>query len=532
MKIRICLELLSKKIVIGGSLVFVSLSVNDVKANKDEDNRRRFDSLYFETAVNISARDINRAIEISDSLYRHSTQDIHRLKALMLTSSLSQQKGDIRKSVHYAETADKIAVKNKFYDWEARIAGFLSTQYRLMGLYDQGKVYLEKGQRVSEHIENDQIRKLYLGLIYQETAYYEIEYDNYDKAYKSIARAEGYFKLISDEVNKNYFFATNEELFGRTCIGLKEWDEALSHYNSAIERLKKVTQQDAMINGFVYSGLGRVYLEKKAYQQAFENLQKAEQIVEQSDHLELKIEVYKTLSEYYKQADDYGNYSIYNDKYIDAFQLNEKNKKQSIDSFVNSIQLRDKSLSYNRNVFIAISISLFVFIILTLIWHRRSKKRDFERFKLIMNRIRDGLKTDASLTEVPEKTESKDKKRLMSEVVEVKLLSDLDEFEKSEKYTDKQISLPILAGILNTNTKYLSHVLNTHKNKDFNTYINELRVKYIIEEIEKNEAFKNYKISYLAEKAGFSSHSKFSAIFKSVTGFSPSTFLEYLEKSK
>ena len=89
----------------------------------------------------------------------------------------------------------------------------------------------------------------------------------------------------------------------------------------------------------------------------------------------------------------------------------------------------------------------------------------------------------------------------------------------------------MLAGMLNTNTKYLSHVLNTYLNKDFNSYINELRIRYIIAKIEQNDVFKNYKISYLAEEAGFSSHSKFSAIFKSVTGFSPSTFLDYLEKS-
>lgn len=515
------------------SVLFILLLSLKTFAQKEKDNK--FDSIYFETAVNVLARDINKAIKISDSLYHHSTSEIHQLKALMLSSTLFQQKGEIKKSIDYALSAEKIAVKNKFYDWEARIAGFLSTQYRRVGLYDQGEVYLEKGKRVSKLIENEQIKTLYLGLIYQETAYYEMEYEHYQDAYKAVESAGNYFNLITDEINKNYFFATNEELFGRTCIGLKKWDEALSHYNNAMERLQKVTQQDAMIKGFVYSGLGRSYLEKKYYQQAFENLQKAAQIVEQSDHLELKIEVYKTLSEYYKLKDDYNNYSIYNEKYIDAFHLNEKKKKQSIDSFVNAIQLRDKSLYYNRNILFGVSIGLFVIIILTLLWHRRSKKRDFGRFKVIMKRIKNQSKEEEKeviVTDSSEKEESKDKKRLISEIVEVKLLGDLDEFEKSAKYTDKQISLAMLAGILNTNTKYLSYVLNTHKNKDFNTYINELRVQYIIEEIEKNEALKNYKISYLAEKAGFSSHSKFSAIFKSVTGFSPSTFLEYLEKSK
>ncbi len=167
---------------------------------------------------------------VSDSLYRNSEKEIHRLKALMLSSTLFQQKSEMKKSIQFAEKADEIAVKNKFYDWEARIAGFLSTNYRQIGLYDQGEKYLEKGKKVSKLIENDQIKTLYLGMIYQETAYYALADNNYQKAYKSVERAADYFEKISDEVNKNYFLATNEELFGRSCLGLKRWNEALEHY--------------------------------------------------------------------------------------------------------------------------------------------------------------------------------------------------------------------------------------------------------------------------------------------------------------
>lgn len=531
MKRHICLDPFST-ILLTVQGIFMILLLSATALAQTNKTANKFDSIYFETAVHVSATDINRAIAIADSLYTNSESELHQLKALMLSSTLFQQKGELKKSIRYATMADKIAVKNKFYDWEARIAGFLSTQYRILGLYDQGEVYLEKGKNVSKLIENEQIKILYLGLIFQETAYYEMEYSQYERAHKAVKTAEGYFVRLTDEVNKNYFLATNEELFGRTCIGLKRWDEALKHYNTAIERLEKITQQDAMLNGFVNSGLGRVYFEKKEPELAMEHLKKAEQIVQQSDHLELKIEVYKTFSDYYKSEDDYKNYSVYHDNYMDAFQANEKKKKQSIDNFVNTIQQRDKSLSFNYRILVIVSIFLVLMSVTTVIWHRKSKQRDFERFKLIMKKLKEQNRGEESpIANLEEEPAGKDKKRLISEAVEAKLLSDLDEFEKTARYTDNQISLPMLAGILNTNTKYLSYVLKTHKSKDFNTYINELRIRYIIAKIEQNDVFKNYKISYLAEEAGFSSHSKFSAIFKSVTGFSPSTFLDYLEKS-
>lgn len=516
------------------TLLFICLSVYSVNS-QNKNVHHKFDSIYFATAVTISAQDINKAIKIADSLYQNSTLEIHQLKALMLSSTLFQQKGDIKKSVQYAVKADSIAVKHEFYDWEARIAGFLSTQYRLMGMYEEGEEYLEKGKNVSAKIENDQMKKLYLGMIFQETAYYEIEYGQYKKANKAAKTADHYFKqLTNNEQDRNYFLATNEQLLGRIYIGLKKWDVAFHHYNQSLEKLKQVTQENAVLSGFIYSGLGRVYLEKKQLSLAYENLQKAEEIVEQSDYLELKMEVYKTLADYYLLSKDYEKHSEYNNRYVEALELSEKKKKESISDFVNVTKSKGKTLIYDRNVLLIISFALLVIIALTISWHRRSQKRNFDRFKLVLNELKKNQFQKASETEVSETVVKKetDQKKMMSETVESKLLMSLEKFEKGTKFTDKQISLPILAGILNTNTKYLSYILNTHKNKDFNSYINELRIKYIIEKIETNEAFKNYKLSFLAEECGFSSHSKFSAVFKSITGFSPSTFLEYLEKTK
>ncbi|MDF3026441.1 MAG: helix-turn-helix protein AraC type [Fluviicola sp.] len=515
------------------TLVFTCFSVSSVGAQKAAD-QRKFDSIYFATAVTVAAEDINKATRIADSLYRHSKPEIFRLKALMLSSSLFQQKGDIKKSVQYAVKADSIAVSQQFYDWEARIAGFLSTQYRIMGLYEEGEEYLEKGKNVSNKIENEQMKKLYLGMIYQETAYYEIEYEKYKKAYKAAKTADNYFKQLTySEQDRDYFLATNEQLLGQICTELKKWDEAYDHYTKAQEKLTKVTQENAMLSGFIYSGLGRVYLEKNDLKAAFENLQKAEKIVEKSDYLELKIEVYKTLADYYQLSKDFAKYSEYNDKYVESLELSEKKKKESITDFVKTTKSEGKVLAYNKNVLLIVSIALCVLVVLIIIWHRRSRKRDRERFREVMNRMKQAQLDREQEKLQPEVSEKKDPNRkIMSDAIEAKILKDLKDFESGNKYTDKQISLSMLAGMLNTNTKYLSHVLNTYLNKDFNTYINELRIKYIIEKIEQNEKFKNYKLSVLAEECGFSSHSKFSAVFKSVTGLSPSTFLAYMEESR
>ena len=87
-----------------------------------------------------------------------------------------------------------------------------------------------------------------------------------------------------------------------------------------------------------------------------------------------------------------------------------------------------------------------------------------------------------------------------------------------------------MANQFKVNSKYVSQIINFYKEKDFNNYINELRIKYIINKMIDDEAYLNYKIAYLAEDAGFSSHSKFSTIFKQVTGNSPSVFIQKRKK--
>ena len=51
---------------------------------------------------------------------------------------------------------------------------------------------------------------------------------------------------------------------------------------------------------------------------------------------------------------------------------------------------------------------------------------------------------------------------------------------------------------------------------ELNIAINKLRINFIVEKLKSDPNFINYKISYLAETSGFSSHSTFATIFKSI----------------
>ncbi|ULT23664.1 helix-turn-helix domain-containing protein [Sphingobacterium sp. E70] len=89
------------------------------------------------------------------------------------------------------------------------------------------------------------------------------------------------------------------------------------------------------------------------------------------------------------------------------------------------------------------------------------------------------------------------------------------------------MSLGDLADLLSTNQRYASYIVNMVTGQDFNNYVQQARIAYLIERVERDPELLNVKFSILAESAGFSSISKFSSVFKSVMGVPPS---EYFQK--
>ncbi|WP_260233990.1 helix-turn-helix domain-containing protein [Elizabethkingia miricola] len=119
---------------------------------------------------------------------------------------------------------------------------------------------------------------------------------------------------------------------------------------------------------------------------------------------------------------------------------------------------------------------------------------------------------------------------LISEAKESELLEKLNQFETGTDFMAKNFTLSNLASILDTNTKYVHYLLKAHRNKNFNDYINGLKIKYIVHCLCKEPKFQNYKISYLADIGGFSSQSRFAYIFKKEVGLSPSEFIRTLKR--
>ena len=110
------------------------------------------------------------------------------------------------------------------------------------------------------------------------------------------------------------------------------------------------------------------------------------------------------------------------------------------------------------------------------------------------------------------------------------MLLRLNAFEQQKGYLSTTVSLSSLSKILETNSSYLSKIINHSKGKKFKNYLNDLRVAHAHIELKNNPQQRKYTIEAIAFDFGFKSAENFSKKFKAVYGMYPSRYLRELEK--
>ena len=128
----------------------------------------------------------------------------------------------------------------------------------------------------------------------------------------------------------------------------------------------------------------------------------------------------------------------------------------------------------------------------------------------------------------PSSLEPEPKKLIKSfEISEEKLelLQDkIETYSLTKPYLNPEFSLSVMSANTDIPVHHLSYYFNEHLNINFNTWKNDLKINFVIEQIEKgnNELL---TLDALAKQAGFVSRTTFLNAFKQKTGLTPSEYL-------
>lgn len=478
-----------------------------------------FDSVYVETATSVAAEDLDKALFLADSLLLKSENIYQEMKAFMLLATLHLRSGKEDKSLAYAEQAADLASKGMFTHWQVRIAGFLSTTYRSVGLTTEARRYLKKAEILNAGLKDTGSYFSTQLMIHQERAYFLMEEEkNYNAALEELEEAQKIWTYIyTSPQEKNRFKATIYQMMGECYLHL---DELILAEKMLRESLRIMESHPSGLLPFIWRLLGDLEVKRKNYKEGLDNYLIAGKEIKNSNNFNAQISLEASLMNYYAEIGNEKVELLHRTQYLELLKRKVEHTKAISNAVIDllnesKLQENDKRPPFLYSVIGLLSILTFLAVVL---YSRRQKKKS--------------IIVQTSLSTSRKDISKETNKVAIAKETEDHLLAMIEDLEIKEFYLEEKMSLAILASKLDTNTKYIAYIVNKYKGKDFKTYVNELRVKKFLEDSLDKPKILNYKFSYIAQQYGFASHRSFSNAFKEHMQLSPSEYVNHLKEKE
>ena len=468
------------------------------------------------------------AIRIAEYVSNNAINNDQLVQAAYLLTRSYYMQGNYNEALKVGLMFSNEAFDN-YSDSQIKLDVLISKILKELELSELAEKYIQKAIQESQKATNETIRIWVKGKVLQ----HNINSDSEETAKQSLERLH----KAKNELNKikpaEHSFQMGNVDLEIASIHLQEFQlDSVPYYLDTAYAESKKEKPGNYLEMKCLLEYGNYLFLKKQHKAAIDSLESAQRIAEKFTNIDQQVSTSQAVADNYLALN---NLDAFNHQNEITKTLNDSQTEVGNDA-VNSVfnivtndqieKLKETNSIFLWNTFILGGVFLFLLLLWGFLAFRyRLKTKQYENF---IRYFEDKKK--------PEPASSHKEKAVKPSVVpkemEEKLLEKLKDFENSTDFTKQETSLSRLALQFETNTKYLSEVVNIHKQKNFNTYINELRINYIIDKLKNDPTYLQYKISYLAEDSGFSSHSLFASIFKSVTGIPPITFINILRDKK
>lgn len=350
----------------------------------------------------------------------------------------------------------------------------------------------------------------------------------------------------SASINKNSYDLSLYSFLSGT------YDLKQKKYKTAITKLSKVYEDLIKINGnnadYALYNLGTAYDGLKNKEKAVETYIKLDSNIQKTDVTfpELR-SVYTYLIDYYKEKDNIEKQLYYIDRFLKIdkkldeqfrYLSTELPKKYDTPNLLQEKENIINELKKKKFLFYVVIGIMTLLLLILLFLYCKSRKAEKKHQKIAQDLIhsveqrhetKPVAQEDEILIAESKQQEEKVIKNTPEEVTQ-NILKELQYFEKKQHFLKKGITLSNLAQSINTNTAYLSEVINTHKEKNFTGYLNDLRIDYALKRLVEDKWFRSYKLAAIADELGYNSSQAFTAAFKKKTQTTLSIYIKEIEK--
>lgn len=264
---------------------------------------------------------------------------------------------------------------------------------------------------------------------------------------------------------------------------------------------------------------------------------------------------YEMLCDVYNAAGDSCMAKVYRDKADSTFNTRIAgqhikaidNKVVKFESKRNKEDINKLNVTVNRQwqmivVAMAFVLLLILFVVVVVVKNRRLK----HAYKLVIARNNDLVIADrmskklrqksntgaGNIADVPAENISESDVILSQEQIDDILQRVVAVMENIEIISNPSFNLVMLAQLAESNTRYVSWVINNTYHKNFKTLLNEYRIREVCRRMEDKETYGHLTIQAIYNSLGYSSASNFLRAFKNVNGMTPSTYQKLIDEKK
>lgn len=433
-----------------------------------------------------------------------------------------------------------LEIGNNIRDYEnvAHIHRIKAGAYSELGLMSKASAEYELALKYARKIQSFTNKQNAISLIYSNLANLHIKSGSQPDSIflnikKGIAEAEKIPESEESIKNQKYsIIAYSHIMLANEYEKMENYKMAEEYYLKALDIQNSnsvpLVEKVVLLNQLAY-----FYYDQKQYEVSVQYAEMGLALEKKSSLPQLRKDLFEVLSKSYMELNENEKSKSYLRQFTALNDSLTFTNKKAVEVALNQSISKEKE-QLNAKEAIIYSLILLVVIIFGVSFYFYSRKqKQYKRVEKILDDLKGKSELKNSKVErisTTENTEVKEEKNpIMPVEAELKLLEKLAEFEKKQLFLERKVTLPFVASEIETNTKYLSYIIKKHKGKDFNEYINDLRINYIVQKLTEDPVYRQYKINTLAEECGFSSHSKFTTVFKASFGVSPSEFIKYLK---
>ena len=282
------------------------------------------------------------------------------------------------------------------------------------------------------------------------------------------------------------------------------------------------------------------YYKQELHNQAIKRLQDNINASEQKDLYKLPVlQSHLLLANCYAAQEDFENALLWNTKYVELNEANQKRKTATINRIYQKeaevlqkgmVDLQDAHRKNERIKTYGYILAILLLIVLSVgaVLYFKKQKTYKSRFDSLLQKIND-LETKEQ--EVGDKKDTT-KPIVIDDEKITHILKGLERLEAQEYYLRLDCNLRSVAKKVKTNSTYLSKIVNIHQQKNFNEYIRDLRIDYVLKRLKNDKKFRSFSIKSIANEIGYKSDYSFAKHFKAKTGLNPSYYIKNLQKQE